>query len=105
MLYFNPDFVKQNGPRCGRFISDFVAATKYYMSNTREAREAISQGQARGNGSGHLSADGRAQSKGRRSAVARVSRGACRKALLRAGYIDKTIDIGTIIDTSLFPER
>ena len=41
VLYFNPNFVKQNKAALQRFVSDFAAATKYYMANTREAREAI----------------------------------------------------------------
>jgi hypothetical protein len=30
---------------------------------------------------------------------------ALQKALLRAGYIDKSIDLGPVIDTSFFPEQ
>ena len=75
LLYFNPDFVKKNRDAMRAFLSDFVAATKFYMANTGGARVDL-QGEARGDGSGRLHAHGRVEPKGRRPAVARISRGA-----------------------------
>lgn len=103
ILYFNPDFVKRNQSAMRAFLSDFVAATKFYMANTREAREAISKARlVEMDPAVYLpmvalnrKADGQ---------PSRDYLEALQKSLLRAGYIDKTIDIATIIDTSLFPK-
>ena len=101
LLYFNPDFVKKNQGAIRAFLTDFVAATKYYMANTKEAREAISKAKLVEMDPAvyipmvalNRKADGQ---------PSRQYLEALQKGLLRAGYIDKTIDIGTIVDTSLF---
>ena len=98
---FNPDFVKKNQAAMRAFLSDFVAATKFYMANTKEAREAISKAKLVEMDPAvyipmvalNRKADGQ---------PSREYLEALQKALLRAGYIEKTIDIGTVIDTSLF---
>jgi ABC-type nitrate/sulfonate/bicarbonate transport system substrate-binding protein len=103
LLFFNPDFVKKNRDAMRAFLSDFVAATKFYMANTKEAREAISKARLVEMDPAvyipmvalNRKADGQ---------PSRDYLEALQKGLLRAGYIDKTIDIGTIVDTSLFPK-
>ncbi len=41
MLFFNPDFVKKNPDVIRAFLADFVASTKWYLANTRQARQAL----------------------------------------------------------------
>src|SRR5262245_9595819 len=103
LLYFNPDFVKKNQTAMRAFLADFVAATKFYLANTKEAREAISKAKL-------VEMDPAVYIP--MVALNRKADGqpsleyleALQKGLLRAGYIDKTIDIGQVIDTSLFPK-
>jgi ABC-type nitrate/sulfonate/bicarbonate transport system substrate-binding protein len=104
VLYFNPDFVKKNRAAMQAFASDFLAATKYYNENTRAAREAISAAKL-------VDMDPaiylpmvalKRKDDGRPSPEYFA---ALQKALLRAGYIDKSIDLGPVIDTSFFPEQ
>ena len=86
------------------FISDFIAATKYYMSNTRAAREAISKAKL-------VTMDPaiylpmvalKRKEDGKPSREYLI---ALQKALIRAGYVDRAIDIDSIIDTSMFPDQ
>ena len=103
LLYFNPDFVKKNQAAMRAFLSDFVAATKFYLANTKEAREAISKAKL-------VEMDPAVyipMTALNRKADGQPSREyleALQKGLLRAGYIDKTIDLGQVVDTSLFPK-
>jgi ABC-type nitrate/sulfonate/bicarbonate transport system substrate-binding protein len=104
VLYFNPDFIKRNRAAVQAFVSDFLAATKYYTEHTREAREAISAAKLvdmdpaiylpmialKRKDDGRPSPDYLA---------------ALQKALMRAGYIDRAIDLGSVVDTSLFPRQ
>jgi ABC-type nitrate/sulfonate/bicarbonate transport system substrate-binding protein len=103
LLYFNPDFIKKNRPAMRAFLSDFVAATKYYTENTRKAREAISAAKL-------VTMDPAIYLPMvalKRKDDGKPSRDyllALQKGLLRAGYIHKTIDIDSILDTSMFPD-
>jgi ABC-type nitrate/sulfonate/bicarbonate transport system substrate-binding protein len=104
VLYFNPDFVKKNRAAMQAFASDFLAATRYYNENTRAAREAIAAAKL-------VDMDPaiylpmvalKRKNDGRPSPEYFA---ALQKALLRAGYIDKSIDLGPVVDTSFFPEQ
>ena len=101
VLYFNPDFVRRNRAAMQAFASDFLAATKYYNENTRPAREAISAAKL-------VDMDPtvylpmialKRKDDGRPSPEYFAE---LQKALLRAGYIDKSIDLSSVVDTSFF---
>ncbi|MDH7798983.1 MULTISPECIES: ABC transporter substrate-binding protein [unclassified Beijerinckia] len=103
LLSFNPDFVKRNKEAMRAFVADFIAATQYYSKNMLEARKAISQAKL-------IEMDPAVYLPMvalKRKEDGKPSRDyliALQKALLRVGYIDKTIDIDTILDTSMFPQ-
>jgi ABC-type nitrate/sulfonate/bicarbonate transport system substrate-binding protein len=101
VLYFNPDFVKRNRTAMQAFAADFLAATTYYTANTRAAREAISAAKL-------VDMDPavylpmvalKRKDDGRPSPEYFA---ALQKALIQAGYIDRAIDLATVVDTSLF---
>lgn len=101
LLFFNPDFVKRNPAAMKAFISDFRAATKFYISNTLEARKAISAAKlVEMDPAVYLPMIAL-----KRKEDGKPSRDyllALQKALLRTGYINKEIDIDSILDTSAF---
>ncbi|MDR7523057.1 MAG: ABC transporter substrate-binding protein [Armatimonadota bacterium] len=41
LLFFRPEFVQRNEAAVRAFLRDFVAATRWYLSNPREARQAL----------------------------------------------------------------
>ena len=41
MLFFHPEFVQKNNAAVRAFLRDFVVATRWYLQNTREARQAL----------------------------------------------------------------
>ena len=101
VLFFNPDFVKRNPVVMKAFISDFRAATKFYIDNTLEARKAISQAKL-------VAMDPaiylpmvalKRKEDGKPSRDYLI---ALQNALVRTGYINRKIDIDSIIDTSAF---
>jgi ABC-type nitrate/sulfonate/bicarbonate transport system substrate-binding protein len=103
VLYFNPDFIKRNRAAMEAFLSDFLVATKYYVAHTREAREAISAAKL-------VDMDPaiyfpmialKRKDDGRPS---REYLEALQKSLIRAGYTDHTVDLGAVVDTSMFPQ-
>ena len=102
LLYFNPDFVKRNQTAMRAFVADFLAATSYYVNNTRAAREAILAAKL-------IEMDPAvylpmvALRRKEDGAPSLEYLGALQKALIRAGYTDKTIDLKSIVDTSMFP--
>ena len=103
-MFFNPEFIKRNPAAMRAFISDFLAATKYYVSNTRAAREAISKAKI-------ITMDPAiylpmvALKRKEDGKPARDYLIALQKALIRAGYVDRTIDVGSVVDTSMFPDQ
>lgn len=103
LLSFNPDFVKRNKEVMRAFVADFIVATQYYSKNMLEARQAISQAKlVEMDPAVYLPMVAL-----KRKEDGKPSRDyliALQKALLRVGYIDKTIDIDTILDTSMFPQ-
>jgi len=101
LLFFNPDFVKRNPAAMKAFISDFRAATRFYIDNTLEARKAISAAKfVEMDPAVYLPMIAL-----KRKEDGKPSRDyllALQKALLRTGYINKKIDIDSILDTSAF---
>ena len=104
LLYFNPQFVKQQKPALRAFISDFVAATRYYTANTRAARQAISDAKLVDmDPAVYLPMTAlKRKDDGKPSREDLV---ALQKALIRARYVDRTIDIDSVLDTSMFPDQ
>ena len=101
-LYFNPDFLARNGAAVRAFLADFVRATHFYSDHTREAREAILQHKwVQMSPSVYL------------PMVALVRRPDCKPSLyswqklqsqlLRAGFIEKPVDLATVLNPSLLP--
>jgi ABC-type nitrate/sulfonate/bicarbonate transport system substrate-binding protein len=103
VLFFNPDFVKKNPDAMRAFIADFVEATKYYVQNTHAAREAISKAKI-------ITMDPKiylpmvALKRKDDGKPSREYLLALQKALIRVGYVDRSIDVDSIIDTSMFPK-
>jgi ABC-type nitrate/sulfonate/bicarbonate transport system substrate-binding protein len=104
VLYFNPDFVKRNSAAMRAFLSDFLAATKFYVKNTRAARNAISKAKI-------ITMDPNiylpmvALKRKEDGKPDRKNLAALQKALVRVGYIDRIIPLESIIDTSMFPDQ
>ena len=104
VLYFNPDFIKRHRRVMEAFLSDFLTATKYYVAHTREAREAISAAKL---------VDMDPAIYFTMVALKRKDDGrpspeyldALQKSLIRAGYTDHTVDLGSVVDTSMFPPQ
>ncbi|MDB5551315.1 MAG: ABC-type nitrate/sulfonate/bicarbonate transport system, substrate-binding protein [Rhizobium sp.] len=101
LVFFNPDFVKHNPAAMKAFVSDFLAATKFYINNTLEARKAISDAKlVEMDPAVYLPMIAL-----KRKEDGKPSRDyllALQKALMRTGYINKEIDIDSILDTSAF---
>jgi hypothetical protein len=83
------------------FVSDFLVATKFYINNTLEARKAISAAKlVEMDPAVYLPMIAL-----KRKEDGKPSRDyllALQKALMRTGYINKEIDIDSILDTSAF---
>jgi ABC-type nitrate/sulfonate/bicarbonate transport system substrate-binding protein len=103
VLFFNPDFVKKNPAAMRAFIADFVAATKYYVQNTHAAREAISKAKI-------ITMDPKiylpmvALKRKDDGKPSREYLQKLQKALVRVGYVDRAIDLDSVVDTSMFPK-
>jgi ABC-type nitrate/sulfonate/bicarbonate transport system substrate-binding protein len=103
VLFFNPDFIKAHPDTMRAFISDFLGATKYYIEHTREARKSISDAKI-------ITMDPKIYLPMvalKRKEDGKPSRDyvvALQKALIRVGYVDRAIDIDSVIDTSMFPK-
>jgi ABC-type nitrate/sulfonate/bicarbonate transport system substrate-binding protein len=101
LVFFNPDFVRRNPAAMKAFVSDFLAATKFYINNTLEARKAISAAKLVEMDSAvylpMIALKRKEDGKPSRDYLL-----ALQKALLRTGYINKEIDIDSILDTSAF---
>jgi ABC-type nitrate/sulfonate/bicarbonate transport system substrate-binding protein len=104
VLSFNPEFVKRNRAAMQAFVSDFLAATKYYTEHTKEAREAISAAKLVDMDPAiYLPMTALKRKDDGRPSLDYFA--ALQKALMRAGYVDRAIDLNTVIDTSLFPPQ
>ncbi len=101
-LYFNPDFLARERPAVRAFLSDFVRATHYYTDHTREAREAILQHKwVQMAPTVYL------------PMVALARRPDCKPSLyswrklqtqlLRAGFIEKPVDLQKVLTSSYLP--
>ena len=101
VLFFEPGFVKRNQAAMKVFVADFLLANAFYIKNTQEARKAIVQAKL-------IDMDPAVYLPMialRRKEDGKPSRDyfvALQKALLRTGYINNSIDIDTILDTSAF---
>lgn len=104
VLYFNPEFVKKNRAAMKAFASDFLAATKFYNADTRAAREAISKAKLVDMDPAiYLPMVALKRKEDGRPSMEYFA--ALQKGLMRAGYIDRAIDLETVVDTSFFPEQ
>lgn len=101
VLYFNPSFLDKNRTAMRSFIADFVAATHYYIANTHSAREAISKAKLV-DMDPSIYLDMVALQRKPDGKPSRDYFEALQKGLLRAGYVDKGIDLDKVVDTSLF---
>jgi ABC-type nitrate/sulfonate/bicarbonate transport system substrate-binding protein len=102
VLYFDPEFVKRNRTAMQAFAADFLAATTYYRANTRAAREAISAAKLVDMDPAiYLPMVALKRKDDGRPSLEYFA--ALQKALMRAGYIDRAIDLASVVDTSLFP--
>jgi ABC-type nitrate/sulfonate/bicarbonate transport system substrate-binding protein len=102
LLFFNPDFVRKNHAAMRAFIADFLSATGYYIKNTRAAREAILAAKLVDmDPAVYLPMVALQRKQDGKPSIDYLV--ALQKALLRAGYINETIDIRSIVDTSMFP--
>ena len=102
LLYFNPDFVKRNQPAMRAFVADFLTATAYYIKNTTAARQSILAAKLiEMDPAVYLPMIALQRKEDGRPSLEYL--GALQKALLRAGYVDTTIDLKPIVDTSMFP--
>ena len=100
LVFFNPNFVKQNQKAMKSFISDLKAATKFYTERNREAREAISKAKlVEMDPEVYFNLVELKRKEGSRPSLEYLR--SLQQSLIRAGYIDKKIDIEKIIDTSL----
>jgi ABC-type nitrate/sulfonate/bicarbonate transport system substrate-binding protein len=102
MVYLNPDFLRQHREAVRAFLSDFVAATHFYINNTLEARQSILKAKVFETEPDlylHMPALKRkADGKPEIEYLKQLQEG-----LLRAGFIGNRIDVSTMVDLSLFP--
>lgn len=101
VVFFNPEFIKNNRTAVKAFLADFRVATKYYIEHEQEARKAIAGAKLVDmEPSIYLTMVGlKRKADGKPDPDYLL---ALQKALIRVGYVDKAIDLKTVFDASLF---
>jgi ABC-type nitrate/sulfonate/bicarbonate transport system substrate-binding protein len=100
LVYFNPTFVQQNKKAMSSFIKDLRAATVFYTNRNKEAREAISRAKLiEMEPEVYFNLIELKRKEGSLPSLDYLR--SLQQSLIRAGYIDKKIDIESIIDTTL----
>ena len=100
LLYLNPDFVQKNKKALSSFIRDLRLATVFYTTRNKEAREAISRAKlVEMDPEVYFNLVELKRKEGSLPSLDYLR--SLQQSLIRAGYIDKKIDIETIIDTTL----
>jgi len=101
-LMFNPDFLAKNPNVVKAFLSDFVAATKWYTANSKEARQVLIDKK--------FSATAPEVYLNMldyfRPADGKISQDGLKKhhdELLKAGWIAKAVDLTKLVDLSFLP--
>jgi ABC-type nitrate/sulfonate/bicarbonate transport system substrate-binding protein len=102
MIFLRPDFVDKNRDAVRAFLRDFVAATRWYLSNTREARQALIDKRFVPT---PMSIYGEMQDY-YRDPTARVSTDFLRRMQdlhVKLGWQTKTLDVRRLVDLSMLP--
>lgn len=100
LVFFNPAFVKQNQKAMKSFMKDLQAATRFYIDRNREARQAIAKAKLiEMDSEVYFNLVELKRKEGSRPSLDYLR--SLQQSLIRTGFIDKKIDIETIIDTSL----
>jgi ABC-type nitrate/sulfonate/bicarbonate transport system substrate-binding protein len=103
VLVANPDFLAKNGPAVKAFLSDLVAATKYYETNRKEAQKALIDAKVT-----RIPADVYfAMPDYERDPTARIKVDSLKQMQdlqIKAGFQDKAVDVEKIVDLSYLPK-
>lgn len=102
-MFVNPEFLKNNEQAVKDFLSDYVAALKYYNENGTEARKLLIEKQkVKADPEIYInltdnnrSTDGKVDPEGWK---------AVQDILLQEKWLDKPVDLNTIIDMSYLPQ-
>jgi ABC-type nitrate/sulfonate/bicarbonate transport system substrate-binding protein len=102
LIYFNPDFLKKNPNAVRGFLSDFVAATQFYINHTLESRQSILKAKVfETDPDVYLNMPALKRKADGKPDIEYLKQ--LQEGLFRAGFIDKRIDVSKIVDLSLFP--
>jgi ABC-type nitrate/sulfonate/bicarbonate transport system substrate-binding protein len=102
-IFMNPDFLKRNPDAVRAFLSDFIAATKFYVDHIEEARQALlKEKMIQIEPSAFLTMKNLAPIADGRPSIGGFEK--MQDHMLNVGFIDRKIEIAKIVDTSYLPK-